>query len=136
MAVTRSHGNKGTVQFVLSPAGAAPLPIKSWECTKTCAAADATTSEDAGYDNVTAGNKKMTGSAACLWDKSKDGDARPTELQEGDEVVLQLYPTAGTGYYNVPALITDVPVRVSNTESAAWSFSFVNMGAWAWVPEA
>lgn len=140
MSVTRKNGNKGRVKVIIAPAGAVEIPIKGWNMTMTAVAADATTNADAGFDNVTPGNKKATGSVSCLWDKELEGNAIPTSaLEAGMEVTLQLFPTpadgsAATGYYSVPAMITEQPISCTQNETIAWSFNFTNQGAWEWVP--
>jgi len=114
--------------------GEVNIPIKGFDFTPSVPADDATTNAEGGFTNATAGNMKGTGSVTCLWDKDLEGEACPTEVAAGQEVTLHLHPSDGGGYWNVPALITDVPVRVTENTTTGWTFNFVNRGAFMWVP--
>jgi hypothetical protein len=127
MAVTRKNGIKGKVMV-----GTVTIPIKSWEATFSVEVADASSTDGAGFSDSTPGNKSIKGTVACLWDATQELEAKPTQLEEGDEVTLLLYPSDVLGYWSVPALITERPVSCKENNTVAWSFSFVGQGAYTW----
>jgi hypothetical protein len=135
MSATRKNGIKGSVD-----GGSGLIPIKSWEATFSVEVADASSSDDAGFARSTPGNKSCKGTVACLWDAALETTDQPTELEEGDVVTLKLYPSDGPdpdgtpGYFTMSALITEKPVSCKENNTVAWSFSFVNKGAYEWVP--
>jgi len=110
------------------------IPIKGFDFTQGVPAADASTNATGGFDDVTPGNKKGSGTVTCLWDSDLEGEVCPTEVEAGDEVTLELYPSDKGGYWSVPALITEVPLKVTENTTTAWTFNFTNKGAFAWVP--
>jgi len=110
-----------------------PIPITGWEGTKSVGVADAGVND--GYTNAVAGNKSFRGTVNCVWDSALETADEPTQLEEGDEIILILFPSSGRGYWTVPCVITEEPIRVQGNAASAWSFSFQNRGAYAWVKE-
>jgi hypothetical protein len=123
------------VRTTSGKAGNTRLYIQGWDGEKSVERGDATTNADNGATNVTAGNRTFKGNVTCLWDKSRETEDTPTEVVEGDSVVLQLYPSDGDGegYWQLTALVLTVPITVSRTATVGWKFSFENQGDWEWV---
>lgn len=115
-------------------AGETEVPISGWEGTKSVDADDASTNADDKFSNVTAGYKHFNGTVTCLWDSSRNDLDEPLEVEEGDKVTLRLYPDNVTGgYWNVPALVTEINMKSQKGASVGWTFQFKNRGAYSWV---
>lgn len=110
-----------------------PIPITGWEGTKSVSVADAGVND--GYTNAVSGNKSFRGTVNCVWDSSLETAAIPTQVEEGDSLILVLFPSDGRGYWTVPCIVTEEPVRAQGNAASAWSFSFQNRGAYAWVQQ-
>lgn len=135
MAVKRVNGKEGRC-FKLVNGQEVNIPIKGFDFEDSSALDDATTNVDGGFTNKTVGLRSAKGSITCLWDDLLQGQPCPTELQSGDEVRLHLYPSVGSGYWDIPAAIGSVPVKVTEGSTNGWTASFENQGAFAWVPGA
>ena len=108
--------------------GATDLDAQGWTADFEVNTFDSTTTADAGWEDVTASTRKVSGTVDILYNASKKPN---TYVTEGTTIALVLWvDEPGGDKYQGNALVTKLGLKVKTKEGFAVAVSWVNKGAW------
>lgn len=111
--------------------GSTDIDASGWSADVEVSTYDTTTTADAGWDDVNAGTKKITGSVDFFYNVAKKPTGASIGLSPGTTVALTLYINIDddeklTGN----ALVTKLSFKPKVKEGFPVTFSFQNKGVW------
>lgn len=112
-------------------AGSTDMDVSGWSGDPEVDTFDSTTTADAGWEDVTAAAKKISGSFDFFYNTSKKPTGATAGISPGNTVTLALDATTGETFTG-SALITKLSIKSKAKESITITASFKGKGAWTY----